>query len=189
MTPELIVSLVALLTLLAGAFLGWKNGGAAVLRWALVIFFATLAALRFWHLTFAFVAKFLPGVPQGFLASAILIALFIIAGGLAGAVVDLKVAGFQSVYTSIPDNVIGLVFGLFSSALLGGMLLIVAALILPGLGQSYDTKKLTARVDEFPVAVFQVLESNIAGVPDVSPSRTPMPAWQGAAEDGKLIWQ
>ena len=189
MTLELIISLIALVALFSGTLLGWKNGGAAVLRYALVALFGVLVALRYWHLAFAFVTRFLPSMPQGYLAAGLFIALFVLAGGLAGAVVNLKVPGFQNVFNSVPENIIGAILGLFTATLVSGVLLIAASLIAPSLSQPYDAGKLLARIDRFPVVVFQTLEEKIAGIPDVSPAHTPLPSWQGGAGDGKVVWK
>lgn len=189
MALELIISLIALAALFCGTLLGWKNGGAAVLRYALVAFFGVLVALRYWHLAFALVTRFIPALPQGYLAAGIFIALFVLGSGVAGAVVNLKVPGFQNVFSSIPENVIGALLGLFTATLVSGVLLMAAALIIPGLSQPYDASKLLARIDRFPVVIFQTLEDKVAGVPQVSPAHTPLPSWQGGAEDGKVVWK
>ncbi len=186
MALELIISLIALALVFTGILLGWKHGGAAVLRYALVTLFATLVALRFWYVPFPLILRF--SLPPGFSAAAIFIALFVLGGGLAAAVVNLKVAGFQNVFTNIADNITGAVLGLFTATLISGSLLIAASFVIPNLGQTYDASKLLTRLDQWPTTVFHVLEEKVAGVPDVSPAHTPLPAWQGGA-DGKVVWQ
>jgi len=188
MALELIISIIALVALFSGTLLGWKNGGAAVLRYALVALIGAMVALRYWHLVFAFVTRFLPSVPQGYMAAGIFLALFVVGSGVAGAVVNLKVPGFQNVFTSIPENVIGALLGLLTATVVSGVLLIVASLIIPGL-QAYDPGKLLARIDHFPIAVYHTLEEGVAGIPDVSPAHTPLPSWQGGTEGGRVVWK
>lgn len=187
MTLELIISLVALTIVFTGILMGWKYGGAAVLRYALVTLFAALVALRFWHVPYPLIVRF--SLPPGFSAAAIFLALFVLGGGLAAAVVNLKIAGFQNVFSNVADNIIGAVLGLFTATLISGVLLIAAGFVIPNLGQTYDASQLLTRLDKWPTTIYQALEEKVAGVPDVSPARTPLPTWQGGAEDGKVIWQ
>jgi hypothetical protein len=69
------------------------------------------------------------------------------------------------------------------------MFLIAAGFVIPSLGQTYDASKLLARLDHWPVVLYQGLEEKVAGVPDVSPARTPLPVWQGDANGGTVVWQ
>jgi len=187
MALELIISIGALAIVFTGILMGWKYGGASVLRYALVTLFATLVALRFWHIPFPLIVRF--SLPPGFSAAAILLALFVLGGGLAAAVVNLKVAGFQNVFSNVVDNIVGAIMGLFTASLISGVLLIAAGFVIPNLGHTYDASQLLTRLDKWPTTLYHALEEKVAGIPDVSPAHTPLPIWQGGADDGKVIWQ
>lgn len=189
MTLEIIISLIAVVMLLAGAMLGWRSGGASVLRYAVVTLFATLVAMRYWHLAFAFILRPLPTIPPSYLAAAVFIALFVLAGGLAGAVVNLKVVGFQNVFTNIVDNIVGSILGVFIAILVSSVLLMASALVMAGLGQNYDTAKLLLRLDNWPMAIYKTVETKVVGVPSTSPSHTPMPSIQPGAKDVAIVWR
>jgi uncharacterized membrane protein required for colicin V production len=174
MSIELIVFLVALLPVVLRALLGWRSGATLELRHTLVYLFSMLAALRYWKPATEFALGMVSLDPQ-VVSTIVFLVIYLVAALFSGLIVNLKGEFFQSVAPNKLDNALGAVSGLLSGALLGGVVLMLCAFLMPGKVENFDASKFPARLDQFPAWVFQTVETNVGQVALNSTARTQFP--------------
>jgi hypothetical protein len=174
---ELVLLLIALSLVALRTWMGWRLGASYEIRQLLAALFATLVALRYWYQ----VAEMITADSQ-LVAAGVFVALFVAAWLLVSQVVNFRGEVYQSVQPNPVDNVLGAVTGLLSGALLGGSLLLVLVVALPGKWDDFDAVKIPVRLDEVPVAVFRSIEQNLAGVSAESAACAPLPQIQASGE-------
>ena len=174
MLLPLLIFLIALIPVVLRAWMGWRLGATTEMRYLLTALFASLVALRYWYLTTLEAADFIP-LAARFLAVGVFGIEFSAAWLVASLIVNLKGEVYQSVLPNPLDQVLGVVSGLFSGALLGGSLLLILAVGLTGNPAGFDARKFPVRLDQFPIAAFQILEQRVADVPADSVAHTLFP--------------
>lgn len=174
MSVELIIFLVALLPVALRAGLGWRTGATFELRHTLVYLFSLLAALRYWKPGTEVALQLVSFDPQ-IVSAIVFLLIYLVAALLSGLIVHIKGAFYQSVAPNKVDNVLGALCGICSGALLGGVIMLLCAFVLPGKIETFDTAKFPARLDQLPVWVFQTMETELARIPLNSAARTQFP--------------
>jgi uncharacterized membrane protein required for colicin V production len=172
MPMELLVFLVGLLPIVARASLGWRTGATFEIRHTLVYLFALLAALRYWSPALQTVQGFLPMDPR-FASAGVFLALFVPAALVAALIVNLKGPFYQAVQPNPLDKGLGAVCGILSGLVLGGVLVLLCAFVMPGTVEGFAAEKLPARFDQLPQKFFQVVERDVARVS--GPAQTVFP--------------
>ncbi len=175
MPIELLVFLLGLLPVALRGWIGWRTGATLEMRHTLTYLFALLAALRYWRPATEVVLGVVP-LDLQFVAVAVFLALFVAAALVAGLAVNLKGEFYQSVAPNVFDNALGAVCGVVSGALIGGVLVMLCAFVLPGKVEGFEAAKFPQRLDRLPQWVFQAVETEIAGIASTSPSATQFPA-------------
>lgn len=174
MPAELLIFLLGLLPVALRGWIGWRTGATLEMRHTLVYLFAVLAALRYWRPASETVLGFLPLDPQ-FAAAGVFLAIFVLAALVAALIVNLKGEFYQSVAPNLFDNALGAVCGVFSGALLGGVLVMLCAFVMPGKVEAFDAAKFPARLDRLPQWVYQTVEAGVARIAAKSPAATQFP--------------
>jgi len=174
MKLELALFCIALVPALLRTLIGWQRGAAIEIRECFVTLFSVLAALRYWHPVSIALTGML-GLRPSIAAGAAFLGLFLAAAALASFAVHLGGKQFQSVQTNYPDKVLGSLLGLFSGALLGGSLILVATVAFSGGSLRLDPAALPARLDRLPAAAFRLCEKNLAGIQPDTPAATSLP--------------
>lgn len=174
MSIEILVFLVALLPIALRGMLGWRSGATLEMRHTLVYLFSLLAALRYWKPATEF-ALSLFSLDAQIVSTIVFLAIYLVAALIAGLIVNLKGEFYQSVAPNKLDNGMGAVCGALSGALLGGVVLMLGAFLMPGKVENFDAAKFPVRLDQFPAWVFQTVEISVAGVEEKSPARTQFP--------------
>jgi uncharacterized membrane protein required for colicin V production len=174
MSIELIIFLVALLPIVLRGLLGWRAGATFELRHTLVYLFSLLAALRYWKPGTEIALGIFGSDPQ-VVSAIVFLLVYLIAAVVSGIIVNLKGEFYQSVAPNKLDNVLGAICGIFSGALLGGVILLLGAFLMPGKVENFDAAKFPVRLDQFPVWVFQTVETEVAGIAPNSDARTQFP--------------
>lgn len=185
MLLPLIIFLIALLPVALRAWMGWNLGATREIRYLLTGLFASLVALRYWYLATMAAADFIPLDPR-FLAVGVFGIIFSAAWILASLTVNLNGEFYQSVLPNPLDKVLGAVSGLLSGAVLGGSLLLVLAVGLTGKFENFDTTQFPVRLDQFPIATFQMVEQCAADVPAESAAHTWFPQLE---KKPALVWK
>jgi uncharacterized membrane protein required for colicin V production len=178
MSTELIIFLVALLPIALRAVLGWRTGATFELRHTLVYLFSLLAALRYWKPGTVVALQWVSADPQ-IVSAIVFLLIYLAAALLSGFIVNLKGAFYQSVAPNKLDNALGALCGMCSGALLGGVIMLLCAFVVPGKVETFDTAKFPARLDQLPVWVYQTMETKVARIPLNSAARTQFPVPPG----------
>lgn len=174
MSIELIVFLVALLPIVLRGMLGWRAGATLELRHTLVYLFSMLAALRYWKPATEFALVIVSMDPQ-VVSTIVFLAIYLAAALLSGLIVNLRGEFYQSVAPNRLDNGLGAACGVLSGALLGGVVLLLCAFLLPGKVENFNAAKFPVRLDQFPAWVFQKIETGVGQVGVNSSARTQFP--------------
>jgi len=174
MPTELIILVLGLLPIVLRMWVGWNSGATREIRYTLVYLFALLAAMRYWHATTELVKNHAPFDPQ-IVAALVFAIIFLAFGFLAALAVNLRGTFYQSVLPNPTDQVLGAMLGAVSGALLGGAFVMVCAFTLSGKLDGFDASKIPGHYDQIPVQLFQMAESQIAGIPQDSLSSTVFP--------------
>jgi len=189
MLLPLLIFLIALIPVVLRAWMGWRLGATTEMRYLLTALFASVVALRYWYPATMAAADFIP-LAARFLAVGVFVIEFSAAWLVASLIVNLKGEVYQSVLPNPLDQVLGVVSGLFSGALLGGSLLLILAVGLTGKPENFDVGQLPVRLDELPVAAFQMLEQRVVDVPAGSPAHTLFPQVDDSSEkQSVLVWK
>jgi len=175
MPVELIVFLAGLLPVALRGWIGWRTGATLEMRHTLTWLFALLAALRYWRPAAETALGFLSLDPQ-YVSAAVFLALFVGAALVAGLIVNLRGGFYQSVAPNVFDNALGALCGVVSGALIGGVLVMLCAFVLPGKVEGFDAAKFPERLDRLPQWVFQTVETEAAGIAAKSAAATQFPA-------------
>lgn len=174
MSIELIVFLVALLPIVLRGMLGWRAGATLEMRHTLVYLFSMLAALRYWKPATEF-ALGIVSLDAQVVSTVVFLVIYLVAAVFSGLIVNLKGEFFQSVAPNKLDNGLGAVCGVLSGALLGGVVLLLCAFLMPGKVEKFDAAKFPVRLDQFPAWVFQTIETSVGQVGANSTARTQFP--------------
>ena len=186
MTLEGGLLLLALVPVAFRGWFGWRLGASVEIRYALTFLLATLTAVRFWQGTTDSLAKVLI-MNERILAIGVFLVIFIAVAAIGALVFGLRAPIYQSVLPNYLDQALGVLLGLFSGALVGGSLLLLAAIAAP---DRFDTANFPARLDNVPRAVYQAVEKNIAGISETGLSRTLWPEIKKseAENTAQLTW-
>lgn len=144
------------------------------MRHTLVYLFALLSALRYWSSTLQIVQGFLAFDPQ-LVGAGVFLALFVIAALVASIIVNLKGPFYQAVQPNLFDKGLGAVCGILSGLLLGGVLVLLSAFVMPGRVEGFAAEKLPVRFDQFPQQLFQRIERDAARVSGAARTSFPEP--------------
>lgn len=173
MSSEIIIFLISLAVVLGSLGLGWLFGGAGIVRYLLASLFAVLLALRYWYPACQAIGSDV-AIPAFYLAGGLFVSLFITGFVVAGVAVRFKATRFRSVLSDPLDKTLGVLFGLAMGILLGGALLLDLSFFCAGAKPEFDAAHFPVRLDQAPVKVFQVIETNFAGVPDNAKTLIPV---------------
>ncbi len=187
MIPSLIILIVALLLVALRAWLGWRHGVASELRHLLATLFAVLLALRYWQ-PFTLWLEAYVKVPVQFIAAAAFIVLFALAWIAAAYVVNFRAGKYQSVQANLLDSSLGALAGIFAGALLGGSLMLVLAVALPGRVDGITEIRYPLPIGQVPVQTFRIVQTCVAGIPADSSAATRFPEVQLTSEP-PLVWK
>lgn len=187
MLPSLIILIVALLLVALGGWRGWRHGAASELRHLLANLFAVLVALRYWQPLTLWLEIYVK-VPVQFLAAAVFLILFILAWIAAAYVVNFCGSKFQSVQIDRMDSSLGALAGVFGGALLGGSLMLVLAVALPGRVDGITEVRYPLPLEQVPIQTCRMVQTCVAGIPADSSAATRFPEVQLTSEP-PLVWK
>lgn len=168
--PEISLLVLAAIALISRARSGWRHGATVEFRYALTFLFATLVAARFWEPAAKTLTSAVTFDPR-FVAVIAFLALFAVSAVVAGVVVRTGAKAYQSVKANVPDQVLGLVAGVFSGALIASCIIWGAQVAWPG---SFDTIPAARSLAGLPQKLVTSVE-NLSGMAANSAGRTRYP--------------
>ncbi len=161
---------IAAIPILYRGWIGFRYGAACELRQTLTFIFGVLVAIRFWQPCAERLVDAMNFDPRWITIGAF-VALFMIGAVVAGVIFNARAQVFQSVQRNYFDNILGLVCGLFSGALLGACLLWLATVAIPG---KFDSMTYAQSFLGLPREMVRAIETAVEVAPD-SPGRTHYP--------------
>lgn len=187
MTLELFIFLLVLLPVLLRGWQGLRHGATREIRHCLIYLFGMLVALRYWYPVTGTVSNWFHLDPR-LLAAGAFAVLFVVAAELAAFAINFRAQYVQSVQANPSNDWLGAILGLFSGALIGCSLLVLAAVAMPVLIPGFDRQKFPMPIERLPLEAFRAIEQNVAGVPLQSPAHTPLPELStGGNPDAKPV--
>lgn len=175
---EILISFVALLLILFFGHRGWRQGFFRSTSHLLVVIFAILWGLRWWHPYTGWLAERL-GISADQLAFVafwcVFAVVFIPLNALAGALSD----EFVPVYPVGIERLGDFLGGAMAAALLCSAVLLSALPWLPNIYPAYDSSRLLLPMDRLPLAVFRGVEEMATGLPPDDSARTLLPFLEG----------
>lgn len=161
---------IAAVPALHRAWLGWRDGATVEMRTVIVTVFGVLLALRFWEFGTTLIAKNISADPR-YVAIFVFVVLGIAGASLAALAVKLKSYPFHSPERNVPDQVLGVIAGLFGGSLLGGSLAMLMVIALPSRYGAEETPKFALMPGAWPALFCREVEK-LAGLEPTSPDRT-----------------
>lgn len=195
----ILIILLLIAPMLFRAWMGWAQGAVAETRQTLVQLFAVLVALRYLQLITEWFSGLVSFDPR-YVAAVTFVGLYAIAAVVAGFVVQIKAEVFQSVNRDYINQGVGVLLGLFSGSLIGGVLLLLAGLVIPPQMLSTDSGS-PGGIMRWPIPLVQTVERSLAGIRENDPARIRYPEVKAVEEDAgeksgeesdepklKLVW-
>ena len=179
---EVIVSILALMLILSLAWGGTLFGAFYELTSSLLLFFAMMMTMRYWYEATRLVKSVIPGA-GAYGAFGAYWALFLV--GCLPLILVLNQVSQQAVprYPRIVDAVLGFVFGLISSTILVCCVMTSLSVIVPKIWDGYNRGALTLPFDEYPIQVYQQIETGVLRIRTTDPGHTRFPTFERADED------
>ncbi len=201
---DLALLALAAIPILYRGWLGCRYGASFEVRQLLMIFFGMLVAIRYWQPCTERLVDSLTFDPR-WVAIGAFVVLFAVASVVAGVVVNAKAQIFQGVQRNYLDNLLGLVAGAFSGALLGACLIWLSTVAVPGKFQSMNYAQSFLR---FPRDIVRAIETEVDMAPGsiartrypvatiievpVDPSDANVPVPEGSVlmrRRGQIVWE
>lgn len=179
---EVIITIFAIILILYLGRVGASFGLFFEMTSALLFFLAMMVTLRYWHQATILFNSLVPFGPAyavfwGFLLSFIL--------GCIPLIVVIKYVNEDArpKYPNWLDTVLGFVFGTISASIVVCCAFTLMSVILPKAWRDYDPSALFLRLDQYPIQVFQAIESGLFGIGEHDPRHTPLPTLEKADLD------
>lgn len=186
---ELILSLAVIGLILYMGRMGTSFGLFYELTSMVLLFFAMLVTMRYWHLMTRAVESVIPisGAYATFVGYWV---MFLI--GCLPLIVAMRVITEDSrpKYPAALDNLLGFAFGLVSAAILFCSVMTSLSVIIPKLYEPYERTALLLQFDEYPIRSYRFVERDIFGVDPEDPHHTRMPTLDKSdLDDSKKFWR
>ena len=191
MTLELFLFLLVLVPVLLRGWQGRRHGATREIRHCLIYLFGMLAALRYWYPVTGAVSNWFHLDPR-LSAVAAFVILFLLAAAVAAFAINFRAEYLRSVHASPANDWLGAILGLFSGALIGCSLLVLAVVGMPVLKPGFDRHNFPLALEHLPFDAFRAIEQRVAGIPPQSPAHTPLPELSTggnlAAKPVEFVW-
>ena len=189
MSPEIIISGLALLLILALGRIGMVFGTFYELTSTLLLFLAMMVTLRYWHPLTVFVASFMPDEPA-YAALGAYWALFLV--GCVPLIVTMNRVTENAVprYPRLLDALCGGLLGLVSATILVCCVMTSLSLVLPKFWPAYNREILIVPLDRYPILAYQYIERDWLGISATDSNRTRFPNFvKEDVDDLKRGWR
>ena len=186
---EITLSILAVLLILALAWIGPDLGVFYELTTTLLLFLAMMVALRYWYGLTQWLVLRMPDYPA-YVAFGAYWTLFLV--GCLPLIVIMNRVTESSVprYPRFVDRVLGLALGAVSGLILVSCLMTSLSVITPKVWPPYDHDALLWPVDRIPIAVYQKVEGDFLGIRTNDVRHTRFPTFQKSdADQLDRYWQ
>jgi uncharacterized membrane protein required for colicin V production len=186
---ETILSVFAILVILALAWAGIVFGVFYELTSALLLFIAMIVTLRYWYLATGLILSWVPATGS-YAAFIAYWALFLIGCLPLIAVMNGITQDSVPRYPKVVDSVLGFIFGFASAVILMCSIMTSLPVIVPKVWAPYDRSALLLPFDRAPITTYQYLEKNWLGIATTDPAHTRFPTFEKTdLDDFEKYWQ
>lgn len=186
---ETILSVFAILLILALAWAGIAFGVFYELTSTLLLFFAMMITLRYWFLATGLILSWVPAAGS-YAAFIAYWALFLIGCLPLIAVMNGITQDSVPRYPRIVDSVLGFIFGLTSAVILICSVMTSLPVVVPKVWAPYDRGALLRPFDRAPILTYRYIEKNWLGISETNPAHTQFPTFEKAdLDDFEKYWQ
>jgi uncharacterized membrane protein required for colicin V production len=182
MQVETIISLVALLLIVALSRIGMNFGAFSEVVSTVLLFWAMLFTLRYWYSLTHWITDWF-GSGSSYATFGAYWALFLVGCTPLLALMNRVTRDSAPIYPGLFDNIVGLVFGLASAVILVCCVMTSVSALAPKVWPPYDRTALVLSLDKVPLEIYRAIERDVLRVPTNAPGHTRFPSFEKSCVD------